>query len=170
MRMATLALLVSTLGMACAASTRARASQGPLPLTEVQHAVVEAFRAAPIDSLCHAAFCDAILVDTLVRRAPSIGTYQIERLPIVGSVSLSSLAATMDRSISIMPARFRHEGVEGDTASVGLAVVWSGGSLPDTLTVLIPIELVDSYGVMFFVTLERSAGHWRATRVLFQEG
>jgi hypothetical protein len=145
-------------------------SSARTPFADIGEAVIAAFAAAPIDSLCHAAFCDAVLVDTLVRRAPAIGTYQIERLPVAGSVGLSRLVETMDQSIPLLPARFRHLGVDGDTMSIGLAVVWSGGNVPATLTVLMPVELADSYGGMFFVSLERRNGRWHATRVVFEEG
>lgn len=133
---------------------------------QVREAVVEAYAGARIDSLCQPTGCGVLLVDTLVRIAPSIGPYQLERLPISTWVSITDLLAVHASPLQLVSAEFR--AANGDSASIGFAVV-----LPDQmngLTVLIPIEFPTAFGALVIIDMEQRANKWQILRVDVIEG
>ncbi len=165
---ATRIAMALALSAGCAANGR-QASNAHVKPTDLAEAVSAAFAAARVDSLCRVYECDVVLVDTLVRQAPAIATYQLERLPVVGAVGYSRLAALIDRSVTLVPSAFRYAGAGGDTATVGFGVVPGGAAEVRSLTVLMPITMPQSYGGVFFVSLALQNGRWRVTGISFEE-
>jgi hypothetical protein len=130
-------------------------------------AVGLAVRAMPIDSLCFD-LCSVIVIDTMVRAAPSRGSLDVTGLPFLGSMSLGEFGQPRARDVQVIPGAFILHSAAVDTVRIATAFVRAVPAETDTV-VLVTIMHPDALGTIAIVELYRENAAWRIRRIRLLE-
>lgn len=152
----------------CRYPSAEQAERDSLRLT--REAVFVALDEVPLDSICRRLRCGVLLLDTDVRAAARVGLASFDTGAVRLVLEPAAAARALRHSGPVAQRVFPLSGVGDDTVAVAVFAVGPLAGSPDSMSVMIYVDALGSYGAILVFHLRRGVAGWRVTSRDFHEG